>query len=139
MIVKQKQTELRLLVDKLLMHECRAPGKWSEDIRKVKQKLEQLDEERYRGALVRARAADTAAGEIPSKRALGLEKARGERNFVREIGRGGTVLTDPEGITKAFTDHYRELFALHEANSVSFQTEFLPMSPRLDDEKKESL
>nr|ADK62395.1 endonuclease reverse transcriptase [Rhipicephalus microplus] len=56
-----------------------------------------------------------------------------------EIERGGTVITDTEGITRAFTDHYRELFTLHDANSVSFQNEFLPLLPRLDDERKESM
>ncbi|KAH6936165.1 hypothetical protein HPB50_014440 [Hyalomma asiaticum] len=86
---KKRERELKSLLDKLLKQECRVPGKWIEDIRKVKQKIEQLDEQRYRGALVRARAEDTAAGETPSKRALGLEKARAEKNHIREIEWGG--------------------------------------------------
>ncbi|KAH6941426.1 hypothetical protein HPB50_017932 [Hyalomma asiaticum] len=56
-----------------------------DDIRKVKEKIEQLDELRYRGALVRARAEDTAAGEMPSKRALCLEKARAESNHINAV------------------------------------------------------
>uniref|UniRef100_L7LZ86 exodeoxyribonuclease III n=1 Tax=Rhipicephalus pulchellus TaxID=72859 RepID=L7LZ86_RHIPC len=75
---KRKEKELKAILEKLLKHEYRAPGKWIDDIRKVKQKIEQLDVERYRGAIVRARAEDTAAGEMPSKRALCLEKARAE-------------------------------------------------------------
>lgn len=56
------------------MQEGKQPGTCTEEMRTVKQKLEAIDTERYRGAIVRARAQRLLAGEMPTKRAFGLEK-----------------------------------------------------------------
>lgn len=61
---------LRSNIEKLIREECNAPGRFSEDIRKTKQKLEALDDERYRGALMKARVDRLAGGKAPTKRAL---------------------------------------------------------------------
>lgn len=136
---KQKETELRTLLRTLLKQEARAPGKWIEDIRKTKQKLELIDEDRYRGALVRARAEDTAAGEAPSKRALGFEKANAQRNHIDQIDWGGILAADNDHIKAAFNAHYQTLFASHTVDAITFKNKFLATIPRLDDEVKERL
>lgn len=78
---KKKEKELKLMLEKLTALECEKPGVYVEDLRNIKQKLEIYDEERYRGALVRARAMEITLDENPTKRALGLEK----------VTRGGTI------------------------------------------------
>lgn len=76
--IKQKQrlqeNTLRDDLKFLIMQEGKQPGTCTEEMRTVKQKLEAIDTERYRGAIVRARAQRLIAGEMPTKRAFGLEK-----------------------------------------------------------------
>ncbi|KAH9379779.1 hypothetical protein HPB48_020421 [Haemaphysalis longicornis] len=59
------QKTLSSNLEKLIREECNAPGVFSEDIRNTKQKL---DDECYRGALLRARVDRLAGGEAPTKR-----------------------------------------------------------------------
>lgn len=53
---------LRNILQKLTLEEGRMPGVFKDDIAQIKHKLELIDEERYRGALVRARAEQWAVG-----------------------------------------------------------------------------
>lgn len=70
---------LRSNLQTLVKEECRRPGVFREDILFLEIKLEQLDKERYHGALVRARADRLIAGETPTKRALSMEKKYAHR------------------------------------------------------------
>lgn len=60
--------------------ECANPGVCLKDLESVKELLEQLHQERYRGAVVRARAEKYLLGEQPTKRALADGKRYALRN-----------------------------------------------------------
>lgn len=135
----KQEALLRANLEALLAEECIKPGEYKNDIRTVKQKLEAIDTERYRGALVRARAEKITAGEMPSKRALGLEKWHARRNDIVEIENNGTITRDTNIIETVFFQYYSELFAKHEVNYEIFKRDFLTLMPRLDEETKEYL
>lgn len=61
------------------------PGEFTAEIRKVKQKLDALETERYPRAMVRARAERIIADETPTKRALSTEKWYARRNHIAEV------------------------------------------------------
>lgn len=58
----------------MVAEESRSPGEFKDEIRATKAKLKLIDAERYRGALVRARAERMIAGEMPTTRALVRKK-----------------------------------------------------------------
>ncbi|KAH7955609.1 hypothetical protein HPB52_001711 [Rhipicephalus sanguineus] len=61
-------------------------------------------------------ANDLVAGETPTKRALGLEKAQGRRNHIDKVYCNGTLASDKETIERAFFAYYQSLFAVRKAN-----------------------
>ncbi|CAN7951068.1 unnamed protein product, partial [Ixodes pacificus] len=107
---RKNEMFLRNNLQTLLKEECRMPGAFKDDISSLKDKLEILDRERYRGAIVRARAERWATGEAPTKRALSLEKSYARRNDITEIERDGAVTSDKEEIESAFFEYYNRLF-----------------------------
>ncbi|CAN8032000.1 unnamed protein product [Ixodes persulcatus] len=90
--------------------ECLAPSTCFKDLDSVKERLEQLHQERYHGAVVRARAEKYLMGEQPTKRALADEKRYALRNEITEIDVNGVTSTSPSSIQQAFVAHYRKLF-----------------------------
>lgn len=123
----------------LVKEECRSPGVFKDDILFLKEKLELIDRDRYRGALVRARADRLIAGELPTKRALGMEKKYARRNEIAEIEHDGVVTSDGAEIERAFFDYYSALFSSNPVNLEGFKSDFLAFMPRLDDETKSIL
>ncbi|KAH6944044.1 hypothetical protein HPB50_001417 [Hyalomma asiaticum] len=115
------------------------PGVFIDDIRALKRKIEQFDIERYRGAMVRARAERLITKEAPSKRALGSEKWHARRNQIVEIDCDGEVSDTAEHIERAFYEHYSDLFTDCSVDAERFQKEFLTLMPRLEDSAKEIL
>ncbi|CAN7976931.1 unnamed protein product, partial [Ixodes persulcatus] len=101
----RNETVLRNSLQILIKEEGKTPGYFKDDICSLKAKLELIDKERYRGALVRARAGKVIAGETPTKRALGLEKRNARRNDIAEIDCGGTVSSDQSDIERAFYEY----------------------------------
>lgn len=71
---KQRERDMHNRLDYLLGVESAQPGSFTKEIREVKSQLELIDTEKYRGAMIRARAKRVWAGEIPTKRSLGEEK-----------------------------------------------------------------
>lgn len=134
-----KERSLKKTLQQLIALESREPGTCKDEVRSVKEKLELHDRERYRGAWVRARANDLAAGETPTKRALGLEKAQGRRNHIDKVYCNGTLASDNESIERAFAAYYQSLFAIRKANVHGFKEEFLKRLPRLSDDTKKLL
>lgn len=82
---KAREKDLTTLLEKFAKLECMQPGAYQQDMRAVKKKLEVFDEDRFRGALVRARAERLSCGETPTKRALGLEKKHSRRKQIEAI------------------------------------------------------
>lgn len=136
---KSKEKTLRLNLQKLIGLESRAPGVFKDDIQQIKQKLEMLDADRYRGALVRARTERLAAGETPTKRILGIEKAQSRRNQIIEIEWKGRLSAEKEDVERAFFEYYQTLFDARAVDLENFQRAFLGAMPRLHDEDKERL
>ncbi|MDD9361432.1 MAG: hypothetical protein PV344_00670 [Anaplasma sp.] len=76
---RQKEKELQGQLDVLLSVESAQPGSFTKEISEVKSQLELIDTERYRGAMIRARAERLWSGEVPTKRSLGDEKRYAEK------------------------------------------------------------
>ncbi|CAN7995560.1 unnamed protein product [Ixodes hexagonus] len=89
---------------------CSAPSGCLKDLDSVKERLEQLHPERYRGTVVRARAEKYLMGEQPTKRAMADEKRYALRNEIDEIDFNGVTSTSPRSIQQAFVAHYKQLF-----------------------------
>lgn len=136
---KIKEMTLRTNLKKLTTLESRMPGVFKDDIRQTKQKIELIDQDRYRGALVRARAEHWASGETPTKRALGMEKAHAKRNHIDEINWKGRTTSDTHEIESAFFEYYQALFAFQAADIEGFRKDFLGSMPRLEDDVKLAL
>lgn len=104
---RKTENELRHQLDVLIGLENAQPGKWSNEIRDVKSKLEVMDTDKYRAAMIRARAEKLWAGEQPNKRALGDEKRYAAKNEIRQIYFRNETTCDKESIESAFVEHYR--------------------------------
>lgn len=126
---KRNETLLRCSLQTLIREDGKMPGTFRDDICTLKAKLELIDRERYRGALVRARAGRLMAGETPTKRALGLEKRNARRNEIVEIEYGGVVSREGSEIERAFYDYYSTLFAHTSVQTECFKNEFLSCVP----------
>lgn len=70
---KEERVMQQYLLD-LLKTECDNPGINATEIKEIKAKLDKYQRERYRGAVVRARADKFLLGEQPTSRALADEK-----------------------------------------------------------------
>ncbi|CAN7988790.1 unnamed protein product [Ixodes hexagonus] len=82
---RKVENGLRADLQRLHVEEGRTPGLFKDDITSIKAKLEQIEEERYKGAIVRARAERLLLGEAPTKRALVFEKKYASGNQIAEI------------------------------------------------------
>lgn len=69
----------------LCAFECQNPGQGVKDIESIKREIERFHEERYHGAVVRARAERYLLGEQPTKRALADEKKYALKKEILEI------------------------------------------------------
>lgn len=134
-----QEKTLRTNLQLLLNQESLRPGEFMDDIRVVKRKLELIDTERYRGALIRARAERLISGESPTKRALGAEKWHARRQQIVEIERAGVITKDTDEIVRTFSEYYRALFARSVVDIDRFKREFVSLITRLDDVTREAL
>ncbi|CAN7945808.1 unnamed protein product [Ixodes pacificus] len=121
---ERNETLLRYNLQTLVKEKCRMPSAFKDDICTFKAKLELIDRERYRGALVRARAHRLIAGETPTKRALSLEEQNARRNEMTEIEYGGVVTRGKAEIERAFYDYYSTLFAQTSVQTERFKKSF---------------
>lgn len=106
---KKMEKAIRSKLLTLVKEECRSPGVFKDDILFLKEKLELLDRDRYRGALVRARADRLIAGELPTKRALGMEKGTPVVMRLRKsnmLGSSQATAPKSKGLFLIITAHY---------------------------------
>lgn len=136
---RKAENELRHQLDVLIGLENAQPGKWSNEIRDVKSKLETIDSDKYRAAMIRARAEKLWAGEQPNKRALGDEKRYAAKNEIRQINFRNETTCDKESIESAFVEHYSDLFGRKRQTEPGFANGFLVHMPRLEDENRTRL
>lgn len=138
-IEKEKEKELHSQLHFLLGAESKQPGTFTKQIREVKNKLEVIDIEKYRGAIVRARAERLWLGETPSKRSLSDEKGFAQKNEIKAIRYKNEVSNDSEVVERAFFEHYKELLGCAKQGSTEFEEIFLPLMPKLSDDAKVSI
>lgn len=127
---------IRENLKKLTEWECESPGLFKEDIKSLKAQLEAMEEERYHGALVRARAEKLLLGEAPTKRAISSEKRYANRNMITDIEYKGAVSKDQQVIKRAFCEHYNNLFARHPIDPQVFKEDFMTLLPAVEDERR---
>lgn len=136
---KRKEKELQCRLHFFLSLEKTREGNFAKEIRETKNQLEAIDIERYKGAMVRARAERLWMGETPTKRALGDEKRYASRNEIKEIEYKNEVTCDNNVIKQAFQEYYSAVFGQKEELEAGFETEFLSLMPKLEDEMKACL
>lgn len=136
---KMRESALKATLQKIIALENKQPGLFKDDLIKIKQQLEQFEEHRYRGALVRARAEAWAVGETPTKRALSIEKTHARRNEIDVIEENDQELSDRESITCAFNRYYQRLFAYKPVDIKGYKENYLSRMPQLSAETKSLL
>ncbi|KAH6948184.1 hypothetical protein HPB50_023146 [Hyalomma asiaticum] len=77
--------------------------------------------------------------ELPSKRAIAMEKRHATRNEIEEIEFNGRITKEKTEIEQVFYEHYCRLFSYNVVDINNFKREFLPLMPRLDDATKDVL
>ncbi|KAM7306544.1 uncharacterized protein ISCGN_010247 [Ixodes scapularis] len=136
---KKEGDVLRRQLNGFVTLESANPGEFMREIKECKSKLELIDVEKYRGAIVRARSDKLWLGEAPTKRALCDEKSYAQRNDIREICYGTTVTRDRAVIERAFVEHYRNLFGRIASVDDGFDADFLFLMPQLEQHVCDSL
>lgn len=81
--------------------------------------------------MIRARAEQFTAGEMPTKRALADEKRYAKRNEISRIEFNGVVTEQLHEIQLAFSQHYQDLFSYKKPQS-GFDRLFLTQLPQLE-------
>lgn len=127
----EEEDTLRRNLSRMLKLECQMPGLFGDDIATIKSRLEAIDQERYRGATIRARAERLLAGEAPTKRALEDEMRYVKANKIEQITCKGVVMREEEQIKREFVRFYTELFIPACPKVDVFEREFLSLLPEL--------
>lgn len=115
------------------------PGAFKKEIPEVKAKLELIDEDKYRGAMIRARTEKLWLGETPTKRVLSEEKKHAANKEINEIRYYNKITRESEEIKCAFVEFYTELLGGRIYDPEYFKAHFLTLMPRLEDTVRESL
>lgn len=137
---REQEKELRSTLEYMLSMESVKPGLFAQDIKKIKTKLEVIDEEKYRGAVIRARSEKLWLGETPTKRALSDEKRYAVSKEIKEICYQNVVTSEKKKtIERAFVEFYSELFSLKTPDIERFRKDFLSLMPRVEDEVAQTL
>lgn len=136
---KKEEDLLRPQLNVFLTLESVNSGEFMREIKECKSKLEMIDVEKYRGAIVRTRSDKPWMGEAPTKRTLSDEKRYAQRNDIREISYGTMVTCDKAVIERAFVEHYRNLFGRIAPVDDGFEVEFLFLMPQLEQQVCDSL
>lgn len=129
---REKIEELQCQLDFMISMEASNPGLYGKDICEVKGELEAMDIEKYRSAVIRARAEKIWLGETPNKRALCDERRYATQNEIREITYQNTITSDIEEIERAFVEHYENLIGVQRSGSIPLTQDTLDLMPRLD-------
>lgn len=119
---------------------CEKPSSHLKDIEQIKTQLNGIHQDRYRGAVVRARSEKNLLGEQPARRALADEREYALSKERREIEYKNMVTSNENSIKEAFVHHYRTLFSDSGKNYEREEVvNYLACLPKLDDEIRERL
>lgn len=106
---REKRVQNKLHV--LCCLECNKPGAGTKDIDYVKAKLNQINEDRYPGPVIRDRAHKFAFGVQPTKRALPARRKYTTCKDINSIQGESISSSDREVIENTFVQHYTTLFS----------------------------
>ena len=134
---RQQEKQLQSQLDYMLSVENEVPGKFKKEIKEVKAKLEFIDEDKYRGAMIIARTERLWMGETPTKRVLSEEKKHAANKEITEIRYRNRITRDREEINLAFVEFYTELLSNKINDPKRFKEDFLALMPRLEDSDRE--
>lgn len=136
---RQQERQLQSELDYMLSVENEVPGKFKKEIKEAKAKLEFIDDEKYRGAMIRARTERLWMGETPTKRVLSEEKKHAANKEINEIRYRNYITRDREQIKHAFVEFYTQLLSHTINDPERFKEDFLTLMPRLEDSERELL
>lgn len=136
---RQQEKQLRSELEYMLGVENEVPGAFKKEIKEVKAKLELIDEDKYRGAMIRARTERLWLGETPTNRVLSEEKKHAANKAINEIRYRNKITQESKEITLAFVEFYTELLGQKIDDPKRFRVDFLSLMPRLQDTVRESL
>lgn len=136
---KEKEKDLQCQLDFALSLESKMPGKYTKEIRQLKNQLEAIDIEKYRGAVIRARAEKLSLGETPTKRALGDEKRYAKRNEIKAIATDSGIVREATAIEQVFVEYFRGILGRKVKAEEGFEAQFLHLIPKLSDNEREQL
>lgn len=100
--------------------ECERPGFFQEDITLVKSEILHHEQQRFRGAAVRARSRRVLSAEHPTRQSLIDERSHALSKEILELEHNGRVVSDEAVIMDAFERYYLQLFG---GNTCSVSTE----------------
>lgn len=112
----QKTNEEKVLsqyLSNLLKNEQESPRSNHSAIKEIQAKLDSLHQERYRGAIIRARAEKFLLGEQPTSRALADERKYASEKEISVLEHRGFICDTKDTIEHAFVEHYEQLFGGH--------------------------
>lgn len=136
---RKKELELQQQLQFFVSMEGSVPGKFTKQIREVKNHLEALDIARYRAAAIRARSSQLWVGETPTKRALADERRYASKNEIKAIFFENEVQCENDKIKQAFVEHYNKLLGQTNRLKEGFEKDFLPLMPILSRDIKKRL
>ena len=105
----------------------------------IKSKLEQIELEKARGIIIRARAEWHESGENATKHFLNHAKKKASDNTIRGVKTAdGTVVTDQIGLLSEHVKFYKELYAKDETEESAQDACFASLKAKLSPEAKQS-
>lgn len=137
-VSKKEENGLQQCLLALLKDDSECPGRYAEEIKVVKRELQRFQNNRYRGAVVRARAEKFLLGEQPTKRALADERCFALAKEITALDHEGVICKDKDGIQRAFVAHYTNLFGdKGEPKETAALKGLLQIAPELSTETKD--
>jgi len=104
----------------------------------IRAELEEMEQKRCMGAIVRSKAKYVVEGEKCSGFFLGLEKIKQKNNYLETVeGKDGEKITDFVGIVKRVEEFYRELFRKEEVDEESKEQVLEKIKTKINDEARE--
>lgn len=117
--------------------ECDNPGVGMKDIDYIKAQINEICEDRFRGAVVQARADRFLFGERPMRRALSGKIKYALSKEINTLECGPIVSADKVAIEATFVQHYKLLFTpINSSFNTDTLRDMLESMPKLSDEQR---
>ncbi|KAM7285059.1 hypothetical protein ISCGN_032033 [Ixodes scapularis] len=132
---RQEEQALTGTLRIILEEEEKRPGTFAEDIRYCKTRLQEMMEERLRGAQVRSRELNLEGETQPTKIFRTFERKRAQANHISNVRYEGHLVSGQEEVAAAFESHYKRLFSKQECDTSTHHTYLQELAAVPDDIK----